>query len=56
MIARIRNNKIKGMNKVTEFFNKFQERRLQWYRYLMRIRDDYIGRRVVEMMVEGTRA
>lgn len=34
---------------------KVQERRLQWYRHVMRREEEYVGRRVMNMEVDGTR-
>ena len=35
--------------------NKVQERRLKWYGHVMRREDHYIGRRAMEMKVQGRR-
>ena len=50
---RIRNERIRGTTKVTEISKKVQERRLQWYGHVMRREDTYIGKRVMNMEVEG---
>ncbi|XP_069989458.1 uncharacterized protein [Penaeus vannamei] len=45
----IRNLKIRGTVKVEKFLKKVQERRLQWYRHIMR-RGDYVGRRLCSLV------
>ena len=52
---RIRNERIRGTIKVTEISKKIQERRLQWYGHVMRREDDYVGKRVMGMEIEGRR-
>uniref|UniRef100_A0A8D8WHQ5 Uncharacterized protein n=1 Tax=Cacopsylla melanoneura TaxID=428564 RepID=A0A8D8WHQ5_9HEMI len=41
--------------KVTEVTKKIQERRLQWYGHVMRRDEDYVGRKVRRIEVEGRR-
>ena len=41
--------------KVTEIFNRIHERRLQWYRHVMRRDENYAGKIVMVLNVEGTR-
>lgn len=53
---KIRNERIRGTVKVTEVSRKVQERRLQWYGHVMRREEDYVGRRVMEMEVQGRRS
>ncbi|KAI5746693.1 hypothetical protein M8J77_006372 [Diaphorina citri] len=53
---RIRNEVIRDKIKVTEVTKKIQERRLQWYGHVMRRDEDYVGKRVSRMEVEGRRA
>ncbi|KAL1457186.1 hypothetical protein WDU94_001844 [Cyamophila willieti] len=53
---RIRNEVIRNRLKVTEVTKKIQERRLQWYGHVMRRDEDYVGKRVGGMEVEGRRA
>lgn len=55
-INRIKNYTIRGTIIVTKLSKKVQERRLQWYGHVLRIGEDYLGKRVMEMKVEGTRA
>ena len=54
-LDKIRNDRIRGTVKVTEISKKIQERRLQWYGHVMRRDEDYVGKRVMEMEVQGTR-
>ena len=54
-IDKIRNERIRGTTKVTEASKKLQEKRLQWYGHVMRREEEYVGRRVIEMEVQGTR-
>ena len=53
---KIRNETIRKMGGVVEVSRKIQERRLQWYGHVMRREDDYVGRRVASIQVEGRRA
>ena len=46
---------IMGTVKVTEISKKVQERRMQWYGHVMRREEDYVGRRVMRMEVQGRR-
>ena len=50
---RIRNDRIRRTIKVTEISKKVQEKRLQWYGHVMRRDEDYVGRKVMEMEVQG---
>ena len=54
-LDKIRNERIRGTVKVTEIAKKVQERRLQWYGHVMRREEDYIGKRVMAMEVQGRR-
>ena len=54
-LDKIRNERIRGTTKVTEASKKLQEKRLQWYGHVMRREEEYVGRRVIEMEVQGTR-
>ena len=51
----IRNERIRGTTKVTEISKKIQERRLVWYGHVMRREEQYIGKRVMSMNVDGRR-
>ena len=53
---KIRNETIRKMGGVVEVSRKIQEKRLQWYGHVMRRGDDYVGRRVASIQVEGRRA
>ena len=52
---RIKNEYIREIVKVTEIGKKMQERRLHWYGHVMRKDEDYVGRRIMNMEVEGHR-
>ncbi len=44
------------MVKVTEISKKVQEKRLQWYEHVMRKNEEYVGRRMMGLEVQGTRS
>ena len=50
-----RNERIRGTTKVGEIAMKVQERMLKWYAHVMRREEHYVGRRVMEMKVQGRR-
>ncbi|XP_068247664.1 SCAN domain-containing protein 3-like [Palaemon carinicauda] len=52
---KIRNDVIRGTTGVRELSDKIQESRLRWYGHVMRSDEQYNGRRVMEMEVQGTR-
>ena len=52
---KIRNEWIRGTVKVVEVSKKAQERRLKWFGHVMRREDEYVGKRVMNMKVEGGR-
>ena len=52
---RIRNEYIRGSNKVVEISKKVQEGRLRWYGHLLRREDDHVGRSTMEMEVQDRR-
>ena len=52
---KIRNETIRGTVKVREISDKIQESRLKWYGHVMRRDEQYVGRRVMEMDVQGRR-
>ena len=52
---KIRNEVIRGTSKVREISDKIQESRLRWYGHVMRRDEQYIGRRVMEMDIQGRR-
>ncbi len=49
----IRNERIRGTRKVGEITKKVQERMLKWYGHVMRREEHYVGRRAMEMKVQG---
>ena len=47
-LDKIRNEKIRGSTKVgEEISKKVQERRMRWYRHVMRRDEEYVGKRVM---------
>ena len=57
-LDKIRNERIRGTTKVGEITKKVQERRLKWYGHVMRVmrrEEHYVGRRAMEMKVQGRR-
>ena len=54
-LDKIRNERIRVTTKVGEIAKKVQERRLKWYGHVMRRNEHYVGRRAVEMKVQGRR-
>lgn len=54
-LDKIRNERIRGTVKVAELQKKIQEVRLRWYGHVMRRDDEYIGKRVMKLEVEGKR-
>ncbi len=54
-LENIRNERIRGTTKVGEITKKVQERRLAWYGLVMRREEHYVGRRTMEMKVQGRR-
>ena len=54
-LDKIRNERIRGTTKAGEITKKVQERRLKWYGHVMRREEHYVGRRAMEMKVQGRR-
>ena len=54
-LDKIRNEKIRGSTKVGEISKKVQERRMRWYRHVMRRDEEYVGKRVMGIEVQGSR-
>ncbi|XP_017300796.1 uncharacterized protein LOC108252753 isoform X2 [Diaphorina citri] len=56
-LDKIRNEVIVIRNKikVTEVSKKVQERRMQWYGHVQRREENYVGKRVERMIVDGNR-
>ena len=54
-LEKIRNERIRGTTKVGGITKKVQERRLKWYGHVMRREEHYVGRRAMEMKVQGRR-
>ena len=53
-LDRIYNERMRGTTKVGEIAKKVQERRLKSYEHVMRREEHYIGRRAMEIKVQGT--
>ena len=54
-LDKIRNERIRATTKVGEITRKVQEIRLKWYGHAMRREEHYVGRRAMEMKVQGRR-
>ena len=54
-LDKLGNERIRGTKEMGEIPKKVQERRLKWYGHVMRREEHYIGRRAMEMKVQGTR-
>ena len=54
-LDKIRNEKIRGTTEVREISKKVQERRMRWYGHVMRSDEEYVGKRVVGIAVQGSR-
>ena len=52
---KVRNSYIRGTAKVTEVTKKVQERRMHWFGHIKRREEEYLGRRILDMEVEGRR-
>lgn len=52
---RVRNVKIRGMAGVVEVSKKIQESRLRWFGHVMRREEEYVGKRMLNLNVEGKR-
>lgn len=52
---KVRNNFIRGTAKVTEVTKKVQERRMRWFGHIKTREEGYVGRRILDMEVEGRR-
>ena len=54
-VGEMGNERIRGTTKVGEIAKKVEERRLKWYGHVMRREEHYVGRRAMEMKVQGRR-
>ena len=54
-LDKIKNERIRKTVKVTEISKKIQEKRLKWYGHVMRKGEDYVGKNVMNMEIQGTR-
>ena len=51
----ISNEKIRGSTKVGEISKKVQQRRMRWYGHVMRRDEEYVGKKVMGIEVQGSR-
>ena len=51
---KIRNEKIRGSTEVGEISKKVHERRMRWYGHVMRRDEEYVGKRVMGIEVQGS--
>ena len=54
-LDKIRNERKRETTKVGDTTKKVQERRLKWYGHVMRREEHCVGRRAMEMKVQGRR-
>ena len=54
-LDKIRNERIRGTTKLGEITKKVRERRLKWYGHVTRREEHYVGRRAMEMIIQGER-
>ena len=54
-LDKIRNERIMGTTKIGEISKNVQERKLKWYGHVMRREELRIGRRALEIKVQGRR-
>ena len=54
-LDKISNENIRGTTKVGEISMKVRERRMRWYGHAMRINEEYVGKRVMGIEVQGSR-
>ena len=52
---KIRNEKIRNLTGVEAITAKTREQRLRWFGHVKRREEDYVGKRVLEMEIEGRR-
>ena len=52
---KIKNERIRGTTKVRELSDKVQEGRLKWYGHVVRRDEQYVGKKVMEMEIQGRR-
>ena len=52
---KIKNEYVRGIAKITKLGDKLLNARLRWYGYVKRREEDYVGKRMVEMVVPGIR-
>ena len=52
---RIRNERIRNMTRVGQFSVKIRQSRLSWFGHVMRRDDQYVGKRVLNMELDGRR-
>ena len=52
---KIRNEYVRGTAKITKLGDKLLNARLRWYGHVKRREEDYVGKRMMEMVVPGIR-
>ena len=52
---KISNKYVRGTAKVAKLGDKFWNARLRWYEHVKRIKEDYVGKRIMDMAVPGIR-
>ena len=53
--GKVRNSLIRGTAKITEVTKKVQGRRMQWFGHIKRRKEEYVGRRILDVELEGRR-
>ena len=52
---KIRNEYVRGTAKIAKLGDKLRNARLRWYGHVKRTKEDYVGKRMMEMAVPGRR-
>ena len=52
---KIRNEYVRGTAKIAKLGDKLRKARLRWYGHVKRRKEDYVGKRMMEMAVVGIR-
>ena len=52
---KIRNEYVRGAAKIAKLGDKIRNARLRWYGHVKRREEDYVGKRIMEMVVPGIR-
>ena len=54
-LDKIKNERIRGTAHTNKLSDKIREARLQWFRHVQRRNEEYLGKRMLEMPLPGTR-